>query len=79
MDYAAELSGPAAEGAPLPVVAPGDIEAIVATWTGVPVERMSEAETDKLATLVGSSCGYCAVLLSYVRGNLAAMAPCQQR
>ncbi len=52
MDYAAELSGPPSEGVALPVVAASDVEAIVASWTGVPVERMSEDEVGKLANLV---------------------------
>jgi len=53
MDYAAALSGPAPTGSCLPVVGAADVEAIVAAWTGVPVEQMSEDETAKLAQLVG--------------------------
>lgn len=52
IDYAAALSGPAPAGSSLPVVGPDDIEAIVASWTGVPVERMSEDESARLAGLV---------------------------
>ncbi len=52
LDYAAELAGPAPEGSSLPVVGAGDVEAIVAAWTGVPVERMGDDETAKLAGLV---------------------------
>jgi ATP-dependent Clp protease ATP-binding subunit ClpC len=53
VEYAAALSGPAPEGSPLPVVGSADVEAIVAAWTGVPVERMGEDEAAKLAQLVG--------------------------
>jgi hypothetical protein len=35
------------------VVAASDVEAIVASWSGVPVERLSEDEATKLSTLVG--------------------------
>ncbi|KXZ46077.1 hypothetical protein GPECTOR_47g352 [Gonium pectorale] len=48
MDYRAELAGPSASGSVLPVVGVEDIEAIVAAWTAIPVERMGEDERDKL-------------------------------
>lgn len=57
-DYRRELAAAAAaaggEGqAPsLPVVGVGDIEAIVAAWTGVPVERLTEDDMTKLVRLV---------------------------
>lgn len=57
MDYAAELSGPADSGSSLPVVTVGDVEAIVSSWTGVPVERMTDNETERLATLVSPGGG----------------------
>uniref|UniRef100_A0A7S0WMJ2 Clp R domain-containing protein n=1 Tax=Chlamydomonas leiostraca TaxID=1034604 RepID=A0A7S0WMJ2_9CHLO len=50
-DYRVELSGPADKGASLPLVDVGDIEAVVAAWTGIPVERMGEDEKDKLRRL----------------------------
>jgi ATP-dependent Clp protease ATP-binding subunit ClpA len=53
VDYAAALAGPAPEGSSLPVVGPADVEAVVAAWAGVPAERLSEDEAEKLATLVG--------------------------
>ncbi|GBF96568.1 ATP-dependent Clp protease ATP-binding subunit [Raphidocelis subcapitata] len=51
LDYAAQLAGPAPEGSSLPVVGVADVEAIVAAWTSIPVERLGEEETAKLATL----------------------------
>jgi hypothetical protein len=57
LDYAATLSGPAPTGPGLPVVDASDVEAIVAAWSGVPVERLSEDEATKLSTLVGAESG----------------------
>ena len=42
----------------LPLVTRADIEAIVASWTGIPVESMSEQETSKLAHLVRVTVSY---------------------
>lgn len=52
-DYRAELAGPADSGSSLPVVDAAEIENIVASWTGIPVERMGQDEKDKLVQLVG--------------------------
>jgi hypothetical protein len=63
-DYKSELAGLPAEGSSLPVVRSCDIEAVVAAWSGVPVERMTEDETTKLIRLVSvcncwwRRCGY---------------------
>jgi ATP-dependent Clp protease ATP-binding subunit ClpC len=51
-DYKTELSGLPTDGSSLPVVRSCDIEAVVAAWSGVPVERMSEDEMTKLMRLV---------------------------
>ncbi|GFR52667.1 hypothetical protein Agub_g15261 [Astrephomene gubernaculifera] len=51
VDYRSELSGPPSQGAVLPVVDVGDIEAIVSAWSGIPLERMSEDERDKLVNM----------------------------
>ncbi|KIY92495.1 ATP-dependent Clp protease ATP-binding subunit ClpC, partial [Monoraphidium neglectum] len=51
VDYAAALSGPAPSGSSLPVVGVADVEAIVAAWTGVPVERLTDDEARRVATL----------------------------
>lgn len=48
----AELSGSAASGSSLPLVGCEDIEAVVAAWTGIPMERMAENEKEKLLRLV---------------------------
>jgi hypothetical protein len=40
------------DGSSLPVVRAGDIEAVVAAWSGVPVERLTEDEMSKLVRLV---------------------------
>jgi len=50
-DYKSELTGAAVEGSSLPVVGVADVEAIVAAWTGIPVERMTEDEVTKLVNL----------------------------
>ena len=50
-DYAVELSGPADQGSSLPLVDVAEIEHIVATWTGIPVERMGADEKEKLVQL----------------------------
>ncbi|KAI8463034.1 MAG: ClpD chaperone, Hsp100 family [Monoraphidium minutum] len=50
-DYAVQLCGPAEGGSSLPVVGVAEVEAIVSTWTGVPVERMTQDEVDRVATL----------------------------
>ena len=50
--YKSELTGAAVEGSSLPVVGVADVEAIVAAWTGIPVERMTEDEVTKLVNLV---------------------------
>lgn len=52
VDYRAELAGPAGEGSTLPVVGTADIEAIVSSWTGIPVERMDADEQAQLLQLV---------------------------
>jgi len=56
-DYRAELSGPADAGSSLPVVDAEDIENIVATWTGIPVERMGRDEKERLVQLVRDAWG----------------------
>jgi ATP-dependent Clp protease ATP-binding subunit ClpA len=48
----AELAGPPESGSSLPVVDTPDIEAVVAAWTGLPVERMGQDEKEKLVGLV---------------------------
>lgn len=53
MDYKVELSGSADSGSSLPIVDVSDIETIVSTWTGIPVERMAQDEKDKLLNLAG--------------------------
>lgn len=53
MDYKSDLVGSADEGSCLPVVDTVDIEAVVAAWTRIPVERLSEDEKTKLSRLVG--------------------------
>ena len=53
VEDAAARSGPAPTGSSLPVVGVSDVEAIVAAWTGVPVERLTEDEAQRVATLVG--------------------------
>ena len=50
-DYAAQLSGPADQGSSLPLVDVADIEHIVASWTGIPVERMGADEKHRLVQL----------------------------
>lgn len=45
------LSG---DGSSLPVVRAGDIEAVVAAWSGVPVEQLTEDEMSKLVRLVSA-------------------------
>ncbi|KAF6252630.1 ClpD chaperone, Hsp100 family [Scenedesmus sp. NREL 46B-D3] len=50
-DYKSELAGLPADGSSLPVVRCCDIEAVVAAWSGVPVERLSEDEMTKLLRL----------------------------
>lgn len=50
-DYAVELSGPADQGSSLPLVDVAEIEHIVASWTGIPVERMGVDEKEKLVQL----------------------------
>jgi hypothetical protein len=42
----------AVDGSSLPVVRSCDIEAVVAAWSGVPVERLTEDEMTKLVRLV---------------------------
>ncbi|GBF97872.1 hypothetical protein Rsub_10227, partial [Raphidocelis subcapitata] len=54
LDYAAALAGPAPAGSCLPVVTAADVEAVVSAWAGVPAERLSEDEAEKLATLGAS-------------------------
>lgn len=56
-DYRAELSGSADTGSSLPVVDTADIENIVATWTGIPVERMGRDEKERLVQLVRGARG----------------------
>ncbi|KAG2433436.1 hypothetical protein HXX76_008493 [Chlamydomonas incerta] len=51
VDYRAELAGPSSEGSVLPVVGVEDIEAIVAAWTSIPVERMSDDEKERLLNM----------------------------
>ncbi|PNW78134.1 hypothetical protein CHLRE_10g465550v5 [Chlamydomonas reinhardtii] len=51
VDYRAELAGPSCEGSVLPVVGVEDIEAIVAAWTSIPVERMSDGEKERLLNM----------------------------
>ena len=52
IDYCSELSGPPREGSSLPVVSCEDIEAVVSSWTGVPVEKLTQDDRDKLLSLV---------------------------
>jgi hypothetical protein len=63
-DYRRELAAAAAAQEPpsLPVVGTGDIEAIVAAWTGVPVERLTEDDMSKLVRLVSGWGGVWSVL-----------------
>lgn len=49
-----ELAGSAQSGSSLPVVDCGDVENVVASWTGIPVERMAQDEKDKLMQLVST-------------------------
>lgn len=51
-DYKSELAGLPSEGSSLPVVRSCDIEAVVAAWSGIPVERLTEDEISKLVRLV---------------------------
>lgn len=51
LDYRTELSGDALEGSTLPIVLTSDIENVVANWTGIPVEQMSEDEKLRLLKL----------------------------
>jgi hypothetical protein len=51
----AELAGPPESGSSLPVVDTPDIEAVVAAWTGLPVERMGQDEKEKLVGLVSGT------------------------
>lgn len=51
MDYRGELVGYASEGSSLPVVQVEDIETVLSAWTGIPVERMSQDEKEKLCKL----------------------------
>ena len=57
VDYRAELAGPSCEGSVLPVVGVEDIEAIVAAWTSIPVERMSDGEKERLLNMVRGAGG----------------------
>lgn len=50
-----ELSGRAEDGCSLPLVDVADVENIVASWTGIPVERMDEDEKEKLGRLVSGA------------------------
>eukprot|EP00879_Flechtneria_rotunda_P003032 GHRR01003252.1.p1 GENE.GHRR01003252.1~~GHRR01003252.1.p1 ORF type:complete len:659 (+),score=207.75 GHRR01003252.1:506-2482(+) len=50
-DYKSELAGLPGEGSSLPVVHSCDIEAVVAAWSGIPVERLTEDEMTKLVRL----------------------------
>ncbi|CAD7698923.1 unnamed protein product [Ostreobium quekettii] len=51
LELKTKLSGPAAEGALLPVVDIAEIEAVVAKWTGIPVEKVTQDEAQKLLKL----------------------------
>ncbi|KAI8465710.1 MAG: ClpD chaperone, Hsp100 family [Monoraphidium minutum] len=51
VDYASALAGPAPEGSSLPLVGVADVEAIVAAWAAVPVERLTDDEARRVATL----------------------------
>ncbi len=74
MDLKAKLSGAAAAAPVVPVVGTLEIEAIVSAWTGIPVDRLSAADTERLSrlpdaltvcilclTLSGGSHGLCAL------------------
>lgn len=50
-EYRWQLAGSSDTGAILPVVTADDVEAIVASWTGIPVEKMAEDEAEKLADM----------------------------
>ncbi|KAG2449289.1 hypothetical protein HYH02_005446 [Chlamydomonas schloesseri] len=58
VDYRAELAGPSSEGSVLPVVGVEDIEAIVAAWTSIPVERMSDDEKERLLNMRHTLAGH---------------------
>ena len=51
MDLKAKLSGAAAAAPVVPVVGTLEIEAIVSAWTGIPVDRLSAADTERLSRL----------------------------
>lgn len=66
-DYKSELSGLPAEGSSLPVVHASDVEAVVAAWSGVPVERLTEDESQKLMRLVRARvCMVCMYVHAFV-------------
>ncbi|KAK9830429.1 hypothetical protein WJX72_011733 [[Myrmecia] bisecta] len=60
------LMGPADEGAQVPCVGEADIEHIVSSWTGIPVDRMSQDDKTRLLNLA-------AVLKERVIGQDAAV------
>ena len=51
MELKAKLSGAAAAAPVVPVVGTLEIEAIVSAWTGIPVDRLSAADTERLSRL----------------------------
>ena len=51
MELKAKLSGAAAAAPVVPVVGTLEIEAIVSAWTGIPVDRLSAADSDRLSRL----------------------------
>lgn len=82
-DYKSELVGLPGDGSSLPVVRSGDIEAVVAAWSGVPVERLTEDEMAKLTRLVSGAGARCSgfglswsppVAADILRGLLLALA-----
>ncbi|GMH41244.1 hypothetical protein BSKO_09154 [Bryopsis sp. KO-2023] len=50
-DLKGEISGPPEDCAVVPVVDVQHIEAVVAAWSGIPVEKLSTNDVDKLITL----------------------------
>lgn len=52
IDLQIQISGPAEDCAVVPVVDVGDVEAIVASWSGVPVEKLSAEDEQKFISLV---------------------------
>ena len=51
LDLKVKLSGAAAAAPVVPVVGVAEIEHIVSTWTRIPVDRLSQADSERLMRL----------------------------